>query len=238
MNYIKHMSMPLLQRIYLGIYYIYRRIRYGKENDDLHLYGIYGFLGLPGQGKTMGLTYVLDKYRQKYGNDIYICSNYYYNDEDFHFSNWTQLLERRDKPLVVAWDEVQNEFNSRDFKNFPVQLLTVLTQNRKGNGIQILYTAQRYDRVDKVFRELTNYFFDCKTFFSRLTTCKGYDDESYRMLHDEVDINKRMKIHSSFKIKFIQTDRLRSLYDSYQMLESATSKQYMSREELAQVQSF
>ena len=46
------------------------------------------------------------------------------------------LLKEYDKPVVFAWDEVQNEFNSRDFKNFPVELLTLLTQNRKGHGKQ------------------------------------------------------------------------------------------------------
>ena len=65
------------------------------------------------------------------------------------------LLKDYDKPLVVAWDEVQNEFNSRDFKDFPISLLTKLTQVRKGNGIQILYTSQRWHFVDKNFRSLS-----------------------------------------------------------------------------------
>lgn len=226
------LSQPFLVRLVLAIKYLFKAIFKPDKEKKLHLYGIYGFLGLPGQGKTMALTYVLNEYRKKYGDDIYICTNYFFEGQDFAFEHWEQLLQQYDKPLVVAWDEVQNEFNSRNFKNFPTALLTLLTQNRKGNGIQILYTAQRFDRVDKVFRELTNYFFDCRTIFKRFTKCKAYDDETYLMLHQEVDINKKMKIHKSFSIKFVQTDELRNMYDSYKMLDSAKSKDYMSREEL------
>lgn len=226
------LSQSFFTRIFLSLKYLLLRIVKPCKDKKLHLYGIYGFLGLPGHGKTMALTYVLNEYRKKYGNDIYICTNYFFEGQDFPFNHWEQLLQSYDKPLIVAWDEVQNEFNSRNFKYFPTTLLTLLTQNRKGNGIQILYTAQRFDRVDKVFRELTNYFFDCKTLFGRITHCKAYDDETYLMLHNEVDINKKMKIHKSFSIKFIQTDELRYMYDSYKMLDSAKSKDYISREEM------
>lgn len=230
----RFLSQPFWLRFALGLRYIFRFFfsREGKDSK-LHMYGIYGFLGLPGKGKTMAMTYVLNEYRKKYGNDVLICTNYYFDKQDFIFNDWHQLLKQYDKPLIVAWDEVQNEFNSRNFKNFPTQLLTLLTQNRKGHGVQILYTAQRFDRVDKVFRELTNYFFDCKTLFKRFTVCKGYDDENYVMLKHEVDINRKMKIHPSFKIKFIQTDELREMYDSFKMLDTAKSKEYLSREEQA-----
>ena len=174
----RFLSQPFYVRIFLALKYLLQSIFHPKRDEKLHLYGIYGFLGLPGHGKTVALTYILNEYRKKYGDDILICTNYFFEGQDFAFDNWQQLLAQYDKPLIVAWDEVQNEFNSRNFKNFPTALLTLLTQNRKGNGIQILYTAQRFDRVDKVFRELTNYFFDCKTLFGRLTNCKGYDDET------------------------------------------------------------
>lgn len=230
----RFLSQPFYLRFFLCFrYFFFWLFRKDRRADPLHLYGIYGFLGLPGKGKTMAMTYILNEYRKKYGDEILICSNYFFDKQDFAFTDWHQLLVQYDKPLIVAWDEVQNEFNSRNFKNFPTQLLTLLTQNRKGHGVQILYTAQRFDRVDKVFRELTNYFFDCKTLFKRLTICKGYDDENYLMLHNEIDINKKMKIHPSFKIKFVQTDEIRNMYDSFKMLDSAKAKEYLTREEQA-----
>lgn len=206
--------------------------RIQKKPIKINLYGIYGFFGLPGHGKTMALSERLTEYRNKYGDKIYIATNYNFNQQDFSFDSWEQLTKTYDKPLVVAWDEVQNEFNSRNFKTFPTELLTILTQNRKGNGIQILYTAQRFDRVDKVFRELTHQACECKTHFGRYTRLKFYHWEDYVQLNSTPIVELKMKIRATRKHSFVQTDKLRNSYDSYKMLESAKSKKYMSREEI------
>ena len=210
--------------------------RFYKNRDDNkpHLYGIYGFFGLPGYGKTMCMSEELLRLREKYGDEIYIFTNYGFLEEDAPFDNWRMLLKEYDKPAVFAWDEVQNEFNSRDFKNFPIELLTLLTQNRKGNGKRIYYTAQRYNRVDKVFRELSFLVGDCKTIFGRYTRVKWFDTEDYEMLLANTDVNKRMKIRPRKKYSFIQTDDIRNSYDSYKMLETAKSKEYQTRQEIAQ----
>lgn len=206
-----------------------------RKEKQIHLFGIYGFFGLPGQGKTLSMTAELMGLRKKYGNDIYIFTNYGFKQEDKPFNNWRMLLDTYDKPCVFAWDEVQNEFNSRDFKNFPIELLTLLTQNRKGHGKRIYYTAQRYSRVDKVFRELSFLVGDCRTILGRYTRVRWFDTEDYEMLQSTPDVNKRIKIKPRKVDKFIQTDEIRDNYDSYQMLESAKSKQYMDRNEIAQI---
>ena len=225
--------MVLLEFLYWKVIDIYRYFT-NKNEKKYHLYGIYGFFGLPGAGKTMGMSWKLDQYRKKYKDNIYIITNFFWDGEDSHFDSWKMLLKEYDKPVVFAWDEVQNEFNSRDFKNFPVELLTLLTQNRKGHGKQILYTAQRWGRVDKVFRELTISCYNCKTHLGRLTLLKKYDSEDYDMLCNNTEVNKKMKIRSK-RFSFVQTDKLRDSYNSYQMLESAKSKEYMTREEIKSV---
>ena len=216
---------------------IYRGFK-NRKDKKIHLYGIYGFFGLPGHGKTISMSYELLSLRQRYGNDIYIFTNYGFDYEDKPFDNWRMLLDEYDKPAVFAWDEVQNEFNSRDFKNFPVELLTLLTQNRKGNGKRIYYTAQRYNRVDKVFRELSFLVGDCRTIMGRYTRVRWFDTEDYEMLLSSPDVNKRMKIKPRKKLSFIQTDFIRDCYNSFQMLESAKSKEYMARNEIAQINQF
>lgn len=200
-----------------------------KQEKIPHLYGIYGYFGLPGAGKTMAMVWQLEKYRKKYGDKVYIMTNFHYKGQDFEFRTWRDLLREYDKPLICAWDEVQNEFNSRDFKNFPVELLTLLTQNRKGNGKQILYTAQRWNRVDKVFRELTHYAIECRTISGRLTRLKYYHWLDYENLQATPVIEKKIKIKPIKIETFVQSDYLRNLYDSYKMLESAKSKDYINR---------
>ena len=202
-----------------------------RSDSGIHLYGIYGFFGLPGKGKTMAMCYKLKELRRVYGNDIYISTNFNFDSQDFEFTTWKQLLKPYDKPLVVAWDEIQNEFNSRDFKNFPIPLMTQLTQVRKGNGIQILYTAQRWHFVDKNFRSLSFGCYDCSTFLGRYTTAKLYDVDDYEQRCQEVNVMRKLKIHCKDWISFYQTEELRNSYDSFKMLETAKSKDYMSREE-------
>lgn len=207
---------------------IYRYIR-DKNTRKPHLYGIYGYFGLWGQGKTISMVEELYKLRKDYGNDIYIFTNFGFKLEDKEFDNWRMLLDTYDKTAVFAWDEIQNEFTSRDFKNFPTELLTMLTQNRKGNGIRIYYTAQRFARVDKIFRELTYMCYECKTHFNRLTSCAGYYWEDYEQLFSMKNVDLKLKIKPRKRHIYIQTDYIRNLYDSYKMLESAKTKEYMDR---------
>lgn len=224
----------VLKAIVLLPYLLFKNIR-DKSQKGIHLFGIYGFFGLPGKGKTIAMSKMLNDYRKRYGDSIYIMTNYCYNDEDFPFTSWKDLLKDYDKPLVVAWDEVQNEFNSRDFKDFPISLLTKLTQVRKGNGIQILYTSQRWHFVDKNFRSLSFGCYECNTIMGNLTVTRLYDPVDYDNLCSNSDYDRRRKIHPKMTESFLQSDSLRNCYDSYKMLESAKSKDYMDRTEIAQV---
>lgn len=228
------MILVFLKTIILLPYLIYRKIK-DTKGQKLRLYGIYGYFGLPGKGKTMAMCHQLEKYREKYGDSIYIMTNFCYEQEDFQFKSWKDLLKNYDKPLVVAWDEVQNEFNSRDFKTFPISLLTLLTQVRKNNGVQILYTAQRWHFVDKNFRSLSFGCYECNTILGSFTVTRMYDPVDYDNLCSNSDYEKRRKIKPIKTDSFIQTDTLRNCYDSFKMLESAKSKDYMDREEMAAV---
>lgn len=205
--------------------------RFFKNSRKVHLYGIWLFCGLYGQGKTMGLTEYLVRMRKKYGDKIYICTNYGFKDEDFALSHWRDLLSEYDKPVIFGYDEIQNEFNSRDYQNFPFELVTMLTQNRKGNGKQIVGTAQRFGRVDKTIRELCTHVIECKrAYFGRVTKLKTYDVEDYEQYLHEIDVMKKRKIPFR-RYKFIQTDELRNAYDSFQMLDSAKKREYISQSE-------
>lgn len=207
---------------------LYRKL---KNPRKVHLYGIWLYCGLYGQGKTMALTEYLSRMRDKYDDKIYISTNYGFKGEDFPLNTWRDLLTTYDKPIIFGYDEIQNEFNSRDYKNFPYELVKLLTQNRKGNGKQIVGTAQRYCRVDKVIRELCTHVIECKkAWFGRVTKTKRYDVEDYEQFINEVDVMKKRKIPCR-RYKFIQSDELRNAYDSFQMLETAKTKEYVSMSE-------
>lgn len=201
------------------------------QPKKVHLYGIWLYCGLYGQGKTMALTEYLTRMREKYGDKIYISTNYGFKGEDFPLENWKDLLTEYDRPVIFGYDEIQNEFNSRDYRNFPYELVKLLTQNRKGHGKQIVGTAQRYGRVDKTIRELCTHVVECKKgWFGRVTKLKKYDVEDYEMFINEIDIMKKRKIPCQ-RYRFIQTDELREAYDSFKMLDTARTKEYVSASE-------
>ena len=228
------MFIVFLKLLFLFPWLVFKRFK-DKKEFGVHLYGIYGFFGLPGRGKTMAMSRYLREMRKKYGDSIYIMTNYYYDDQDFAFETWQDLLKPYDRPLICAWDEIQNYASSRDWKSFPPSLLTLLTQVRKNNGIQILYTAQRWHFVDKIFRSLTFGCYECNTLFGSLTYAKYYDALDYENLCSKTDSDKRFKIKPIHVDSFIQTDDLRNCYNSYRMLEAAKTREYMDRQEMADI---
>lgn len=203
------------------------------KNKKLRFYGIKGFYGLAGKGKTMAMTQELLKLRQRYKDKILIATNYNLKCQDFELKTWEQILIKYDKPLIIGWDELPNEFNSRDFKNFPISLLTILTQQRKGNGIMILFTSQRFTMVDKNFRILSNKAIECNTIANWFTICHEYETLDYEDKLNKTDVNLKIKIRPKRTYSFLQSQKMRDSYDSFKMLESAKSKQYLDREELA-----
>lgn len=207
-----------------------------RKTKKLRFYGITGFFGLAGKGKTIAMTYELLQLRKKYKDKIYIMTNYNFKYEDFELVSWKQLLDVYDKPLIVAWDELPNEFNSRSYKDFPVSLITLLTQQRKGNGVKIYYTAQRYSMVDKNFRILSNTCIECSTILNYYTACKVYDTMDYDDLLNKKDVNMKMKIKPKYKYSFLQNNYIRNAYDSFKMLETAKTKEYLSRDEISRIE--
>ena len=198
-----------------------------RRGKKIHLYGIWCFVGLPGAGKTMSLVHYLDEQRRKYGDQIIIITNFYYAGEDNHLTGWDMLLPEYDKPVIFAWDELQNEFNSRQYRSFPMRLVHELTQNRKGNGKQVVYTTQTFTAVDNNFRNLTTRIVDCRTYLGRLTVCRYYKREYYEARSESRSIDRKMKIRPMYKRRFIQSDYLRSRYDSFQRLDYLKGLNYV-----------
>lgn len=190
---------------------LYRFKHYGKQ---LHLYGVRCLTGMYGCGKTMAMTKIAMDLRKKHGDDIYICTNFGLAIQDFPFNDVKQTGVQYDKPIVFMWDEVQNEFPATD-KVFPKEIRQALSLNRKGHGKMFYWASQDHELVHKTIRRLTIEYGVCKTIFGRYTKVRWYRDYDYKALYEEVDINKKMKIHPFKKMKFIQSDYIRSLYNSY-----------------------
>lgn len=183
-------------------------------NNAIHLYGIYCIEGMYGCGKTTCLSKIGLDFRKKYGDKIYICSNYGFALEDFRFDNISMVGKIYDKPIVFLWDEVQNDFPATD-RVFSIEVRKALTLNRKGNGKSFYWCSQDSELVHKTIRRLTIQTGRVRTLFHRFTKIRWYLQDDYLLYKSEINIEKRMKIHPIRVNKFLQTDYLRSLYNSF-----------------------
>ena len=190
---------------------LYRFKKYGKP---LHLFGIRCITGMYGQGKTIAMSYIAKSYRDKYGDDVYICTNYNLEFQDFPFDDIMLVSKQYDKPIIFFWDEVQNDFPSQE-KNFPKALRQALTLNRKGNGKMFYWASQDHELVHKTIRRLTIEYGLVRTLFGRFTRVRWYLSDDYQRLFEEKDYSKKRKIHPIRVLKFIQDDYIRGCYNSY-----------------------
>lgn len=202
----------------------------GTKTDNPELYGMFMFCGLPGEGKTMSLVRRFNELRTKYGDSIYICTNFGWRGEDYPFTSWKMLLGKYDKPVVFGFDEIQNEFQSRDFKAFPKELITAITQFRKGNGIAVYGTTQVFTNVDTIIRSQCKEVIACRTKLGRLTINRAYEPTQYELWMSSKGTDRQMNVQLKWYKMFIQTDFLRKQYDTHQFLESAIERMQLDGE--------
>jgi zonular occludens toxin Zot len=125
------------------------------------------YTGRPGTGKTYSLVHKVFKLLKK-GKIVY--SNFqitwegtkkYPKSNLKYWKNLNELLYVENAYIVI--DEAHFYFNSRQWKNMPIDWLRKLAQHRK-DGVHILGTVQNIRRIDVVVRELIDYWFDCRMF--------------------------------------------------------------------------
>jgi hypothetical protein len=196
----------------------------GTKNDNPELFGFFMFVGLPGEGKTLSLVRKFNNLRQKYGDSVYIFTNFGWSGQDAPFETWRMLLLAYDKPAIFGFDEIQNEFQSRDFGAFPKELITAVTQFRKGNGIAVYGTTQVFTNVDIIIRSQCKEVIACRTKFSRLTINRHYEPTQFELWQSSKGTDNQMRVVMSKYSIFIQTDWIRNQYNTHQFLESAVAR--------------
>lgn len=194
-------------------------------------YGLTVFVGRQGDGKTISMVECLDRLKLEYPECI-IVTNFNYIKQDLAFTDWRQFLEVRNdtKGVIFAIDELQNEYNCNNWKDFPEELLSVVTMQRK-QRIKILATTQVFTRVVKQLREQCYEVVECKTFFGRWTRQKCFDADDYNSLIDNYDPKKKFKTRKKWRYSFIQSNYIRNLFDSYAVVESIKQKEFINRSE-------
>ena len=199
------------------------RMQNGKEFEE---YGLTLFTGRQGAGKTMAMTEYLERMRIEYPDAI-IVSNYGYINEHRPMTDWNDFFTVKNGTagVIFAIDEIQNEFSSTQWKNFPESLLSEITQQRK-QRVKIVATSQIFTRVTKQLREQCMDVVVCRTLGGRWTLTKCFDAVDYNDTIDSPEGKKNMT--RLWRRSFIQDNHLRNLYDSYAKIERMQRTEFMS----------
>ena len=138
-----------------------------------------------GRGKTLAMTHRANALYKRYGNTLRFISNYHLNNIPYiPLINFKQLVDLGDENddsqyvgTVVLIDEISTVLSHRNFSNFPLEMLSMLLQQRKRH-IYIMCTAQRFFMVDKIWRSITTRAIDCNKIW-RFANLKVYDAWDY-----------------------------------------------------------
>ena len=222
------------------MYYIYDYL-YLKHINELHKFkgfGIHLYLGLFGQGKTCSMVYDAYKLSVKH-KELNILTNVNLQNFPEHtnilkLNSAEDIINAPDNTLVLI-DEVGTIFNSRDFSSgksgISKSLFQHLCQCRKRN-ISIWGTVQRYNLLDKQIRDITSDVTVCHSSpaypYTRYITSFTYDIDEYEMY-----MSNRSYQPKYFKTDcFFQTNFIRSLYDTSQLIDDMLRKKYISDNEI------
>ncbi len=180
------------------------------------------FTGRQGNGKTIAMVEQAKNWQKEYPKAKTI-TNLAYVDQDDELDTWKKLTDYKNGiyGVICLIDEMQNWFSSNQSKNFPPEMLEIITQNRKNRRV-IMGTAQSFNRLAKPIREQATEVRKCWTFFG----CITFVHRVYPELNSSGDVIAWK--HRGFYY-FVHTDAIREAYDTYKVIESLSEAGFQDK---------
>ncbi|MBR6695379.1 MAG: hypothetical protein IKL70_03085 [Oscillospiraceae bacterium] len=197
---------------------------FNRDPNDLDLYGVHIWCGEQGSGKSVGVVEWLLYLKNRYP-EVKIRSNIDLKFQDGKITSWKDLIlcNNGKKGQIEFLDEIQNWFSSNESKNFPVEMLQEITQQRKQRKI-IVGTVQAFQRTAKPIREQTTLLYYPFTVGGCLTFVRVYKPK----LDSEGAVEK-LSLRKLYW--FVHTDELRNSYDTYHKVERLSVVGFQPRSE-------
>ena len=213
----------ILKKLFILFPRQFARDYFSRPADWFTYQGVIVYTGRQGAGKTIALVEQSMRMQQEFPSCKCI-SNLNYEHQDEELTHWRQLIDYKTghKGVIVQMDEMQNWFSSNQSKNFPPELLEVITQNRKNRRV-ILGTSQCFNRLSKPLREQTTEVRKCITLFKSITIIHRQEPE----LDSQGEVI-RWK-HRGF-YWFVHTPEIRESYDTYHVIESLAKSGFVERQ--------
>ena len=184
-----------------------------RDPDFFRHQGLIIYTGRQGRGKSIGVVEHALRMQKEYPKSLCI-SNIAYKYQDDKLKHWKQLVNLKNGiyGLIVIMDELQNWFSSNQSRNFPPEMLSVITQNRKNRRI-ILGTSQSFHLLAKSIRSQATEVRECFTAFGVVTFVRRREP----ILDADGDV-KEWKYRGLYF--FVHNKELREAYDTWEITES------------------
>ncbi len=202
-----------LKRIFIDLPHQFVIDLFSKDPEFFRFQGLIIFEGRQGSGKTMSMVEFITRMREEY--PLSKCTtNFGYVDQDKELKDWRMLMDYKNdiQGVIVGMDELQNWFSSNDSKNFPPEMLSVITQNRKNRRI-ILGTSQNFYLLAKAIRSQATEVRRCTTLLGCLTIVRRAEP----ILDSEGNVQEWKNRGMYF---FVHNKKLRESYDTYKVIEN------------------
>ncbi len=186
---------------------------YSREADFFPYQGLIVYTGRQGSGKTSTMVHDMMQIQKEFPR-CKVITNFSYVKEDRPLKHWRPLIKYKNGRygIIACLDELQNWFNSNQSKNFPPEMLQVITQNRKNRRV-IFGTAQNFYLLAKAIRSQAVEVRDCMTLFGCLT-----------IVHRKLPILDAAGDVVEWKNRgfyfFVHNEELRNSYDTYKVIDS------------------
>lgn len=212
----------LLRRLFIQFPRQFARDYFDRPKDWFPYQGVIVYTGRQGSGKTVALVEQTLRMQYEYPNCLCI-SNLGYTYQNDELVDWRQLIDYKNghQGVIVQMDEMQNWFSSNQSKNFPPELLEVITQNRKNRRV-LLGTSQCFNRLAKPLREQTTEVRKCMT----IAGCMTFVHKVVPELDSQGEVTKWK--HRGF-YWFVHTPKIRNSYDTYHVIESLANSGFLDR---------
>lgn len=222
-NKVKKKSM--FRRIFVDTPHQFVEDLFDRESDFFRYQGLVIFEGRQGAGKTISMIEFTMRMQEEY--PLAKCiTNLGYQYEDDKLKDWRMLMDYKNdkRGVIVVMDELQNWFSSNDSKNFPPEMLSVITQNRKNRRI-ILGTSQNFYLLAKAIRSQATEVRRCTTLLGCLTIVRRAEP----ILDSEGNVKEWKNRGSYF---FVHNKKLRDSYDTYKVIENLSKSGFKEQQNI------
>jgi len=216
------------QRIFIDFPRQFVDDRFGREDYEFNEYGIHMVCGEQGSGKTTTVVYLLQKWQQLYPR-CKVATNMGYKFQQDALTDHIGIVGRTNgkQGQIEVIDEIQTWFSSLNSKNFPVEMLTEISQQRKQRKC-IMGTAQVFSRMAKPLREQTHFVYLPMTWFGCITIVRKSHIKHWN------DEKQKFSKYTGFFF-FVHNKKLRDSFDTYLKIEDYKTKGFKAESERMKV---